>query len=256
MPGRVADPAPEREALGHVALGRVEVAAAVGVGPEPVEDDRLGLLVAVLAATPRAPRAGRTRRARSRPGTRPAAPRRRAPCGGRAPGRRAPRASADGEPQPALGVVAAGPPELGERPGQPDRERAVALLRRPVEGLADVVVGLVEPVERLDLARRSAGPDLRGLDHRRAPRTRAPSASRRARRTRRSRSSASARTVVSIAYAVVAAARAQQRRGGELAQALADVDARPARARAARRARGSTPRSTARTAPAITPTRR
>ena len=67
------------------------------------------------------------------------------------------------EPEPALGVVAAGPPELGERAREPDRERAVALRGRPVEGLPDVVVGLVEPVERLDLALRRQV-QLGGLD--------------------------------------------------------------------------------------------
>jgi hypothetical protein len=49
-------------------------------------------------------------------------------------------------------VVPARAPELGEGARQPQRERPVALLHRPLQRLADVVVRLVEPVQRLDLA--------------------------------------------------------------------------------------------------------
>jgi hypothetical protein len=44
---RVAPPPAQREALGHVALGGVQVAAAIGVRAQPVEDHRLRILVAL-----------------------------------------------------------------------------------------------------------------------------------------------------------------------------------------------------------------
>ena len=58
------------------------------------------------------------------------------------------------QPEPALRVVPPRAPELGERAGEAKRERAVALVHRPLEGLTDVVVRLIEAVERLDVATR------------------------------------------------------------------------------------------------------
>ena len=65
-------------------------------------------------------------------------------------------AAADGqrrlEPDPTLRVMAARPPEVGERARQPDRERPVLAIDRPVQRRAQVVVALLEPVEGLGLA--------------------------------------------------------------------------------------------------------
>ena len=151
MPRAVVELAPDRDALGDERLRLVEVAAAVGVRAQPVEDRRARLVVAVEVGD-------RERLAEIRVAERVVAlVRREQPGAGErlaSNGRR--RLVADrergGEPQPALGEVAARPPELGEGPGEPQRERPVALLGRPLERLADVVVRGVQPVEGIDLA--------------------------------------------------------------------------------------------------------
>ena len=147
--------------------------------------------------------------------------RRRAPCGGRPAAASTRQRERRGEPEPALRVVAARPPELGQRPGEPDARTS----RRPAPSPSPAPRGCrraPRPAGRGPRSRASVGKlRARPPRPRRAPRRRGPSASRRASPLRASRSSASARTVVSIAYAAGRPCVPQERRGRQLAQAVA-----------------------------------
>ena len=254
-PRRVAQLPAERDALGDVRLGRVEVAAAVGVGPEPVEDVARASSSPIASRDREALAQVRTRPACSRPGSWRGARPRRAPCGGTGAGASSPIASAAASRSrpsvwwPRVRQNSASAP-VSRSANAPSPAR-----HRPLERLADVVVGRVEPVERLDLAVRRQV-HLRLLDEREhlvrvgpAHRDGLAAVARAGRGRPRGRSRAS-RTRRSPASRRRSDASASWRSPSPT------CDARAARARAARRARGPRPPWTARTSPAITATRR
>ena len=223
MPAAIAQLPAQGDALGDPGLGRVEVAPAVGVRAQPVEDRRPGLVVArrlghrETLAQVRLAEGVVALVAREEPGT---AERLAAVLRGRVVADREGRR----EPQPAFRVVAARPPELGERA----RAAGARTTRRPPASPTPAPRGCRCARCRAGRAPRARGPSgSRAPPPRpgRAPRTRGPSASRPPRRSRASRSRASARTVESIEVLAARRVRPEERRLGQLAQPIDDVDA-------------------------------